>query len=125
MLMDMELLDLQTDEMEAIKRTRNTYDFPTVSIRKNAKSCVAYFNTHARKILDGYAYTRVYANAEYVVFQFTNKKDCHSFKINRNNLDGRYICCSELRRLPLIGKTFKMYNTKKGFAIKINEPLKK
>ena len=109
MLMDMELLDLQTDEMEAIKRTRNTYDFPT----------------HARKILDGYAYTRVYANAEYVVFQFTNKKDCHSFKINRNNLDGRYICCSELRRLPLIGKTFKMYNTKKGFAIKINEPLKK
>ena len=119
----MVFLDLQIDEMKEIERTRCIYDFPTVSFYQTPKSYIAYFNKQARKIIDGYVCVKIYANAEYVVFRFFDKNECNSYGIKRNNLGGYYISCSRLKRIMLHGKSYKLYNTGNGYAIKINEPL--
>lgn len=121
--MDMEFLDLQIDEMDAIEKRYYKYDFPAVSFHRNTKNYVAFFNKRAAKMLEGYVCAKIYAKADYVVFAFSDKKDCRSYKIHRNNAGGTFISCAALQRLMLDGKTFKLYNTKKGFAIKINEPI--
>lgn len=124
MLVDMEFLDLQIDEMDAIEKGNHKYDFPAVSFHRNTKNYVAFFNKPAAKMLEGYVCAKIYTNAEYVVFAFSDKKDCRTYKIHRNNVGAIYISCAALQRLMLDGKTFKLYNTKKGLAIKINEPIK-
>ena len=120
----MEFLDLQIDEMNAIEKGYCKYDFPVVSFHRNTKNYVAFFNKQAAKMLEGYVCAKIYTKAEYVVFAFSDKNDCRSYKIHRNNAGGTFISCSALQRLMLDGKSFKLYNTKKGLAIKINEPLK-
>ncbi len=120
----MEFLDLQIDEMDAIEKRYYKYDFPAVSFHRNTKNYVAFFNKQAAKMLEGYVCAKIYANAENIVFVFSDKKDCHSHKIHRNNAGGIFMSCSALQRLMLEGKTYKLYNTKKGLAIKINEPIK-
>ena len=74
-------------------------------------------------MFDNCDYVKVFANAEYIVFQPYDKKDCTGYKINRNNSGGCYFNCSSLERFALKGKSFKLYNTKKGLAIKINDPI--
>lgn len=123
--MDMEFLDLEIDEMDEIQKSRPTYDFPVVSFHKGAHGYTAYFNRHAAKILGNCAYIKVYANAEYVVFRPSDKKDHHGYKFTINKAGGRYINCASFERFMLDGKIYKLYNTQKGLAIKINDPLKK
>lgn len=121
----MEFLDLQIDEMESIPKTRPVYDFHAVSFRQVNNGYSAYFNRHAKAILRNCDRIKVYANAEYVVFQPSDKKDSHSYKLSINNRGGCYINCKGFERFMLDGKTYKLHNTQKGLAIKINDPIKR
>ena len=120
---EMDFLDLQIDEMGAIKNRHRRHNFPAVSFYRNRKYYVASFNRSASKKLEGYFFVKIYATAEYVVFAFSNKKDCRSYKIQRNNTGCFFINCSPLQRFKLEGKVFKLYKTEKGLAIKINDPI--
>lgn len=120
--MDMEFLDLQIDEMDVIRKERPILDFPAVTFHKGA-NFAAYFNRHTKRMFDNCDYVKVFANAEYIVFQPSDKKDRTNYKITRNKSGGCYFNCSSLERFALKGKAFKLYNTKKGLAIKINEPI--
>jgi hypothetical protein len=120
----MEFLDLQMDEMENVGKTKRMYDFPVATFHKNANFTVS-FNRHAKKILNKREYVKIYVNAEYIVFQLSDKKDFNSYKITYNKSGGCYFNCSSLERFVLEGKSFKLYNTKKGVAIKLNEPIQK
>ncbi len=121
--MDMEFLDLQIDEMEVIQKEKPMYDFPVVTFHKNAAFIVS-FNQHAKRAFDNYDYVKVFANAEYIVFQPSNKKYGTEHKIGRNRSGGCCFNCASLERFMLDGKAYKLYKTSKGLAIKINEPLK-
>lgn len=123
--MDMEFLDLQIDEMDKVEKGYQKYDFSAVSFHRNTKNYVASFNRHAAKMLTGYVCAKIYANSEYIVFAFSDKKECNSYKIHRNKAGGNFISCASLERFKLHGKTYKLYNTQKGLAIKINDPIEK
>lgn len=120
--MDMEFLELQIDEMDVIKKEKPMYEFPAVTFHKNA-NFTANFNRHAKKLFENCNYVKIFANAEYIVFQPSEKKDFSVLKINRNRSGGCYLNCQGLERYALQGKAYKLYNTKKGVAIKINEPI--
>lgn len=119
----MEFLDLQTDGMDAIKKQKPQYDFPTVVFKKE-KNCTAYFNRYAKEIFNNCTYIKVCANAEYIVFQPSNKEDYYSHRISYNKSGGCSFNCAGLDRFILDGKAFKLYAVKKGFAIKVNDPIK-
>ena len=119
----MEFLDLQIDETDAIKRTVKTYDFPVVTFHKNGTIFAASFNRHARKALDNCEHVKIFANAEYIVFQPTDRKGPHTYKISYPPRGGGTLHCQKLERFVLYGKTFKLYSTQKGLAIKLSEPI--
>ena len=121
--MDIEFLDLQICETDEVKKTNPMYDFPAVTFHKNA-SYTACFNRHTRKLLGDSTYIKILANAEYVVFQPSTKKEYHSHKINYNKSGGFCFNCAGLERYGLHGKAYKLYKTQKGLAIKINEPIR-
>ena len=120
--MAMEFLDLQTDEMDVIKKEKPMYDFPAVTFHKN-ESFTVNFNRLAKKLFENCDYVKIFANAEYIVFQPSDKRDFSTLKITRNKSGGCYFNCVGLERFALDGKAYKLYNTKKGVAIKINEPI--
>ena len=120
----MEFLDVQLDEMEVIQQTKPMYDFPAVTFSRYNGSFVAYFNRLAVKAFNGCQFFKIYANAEYVVFSPVSKKDHHSFKVHYAKEDSASVSCMGLERCRLEGKAYKLYNTEKGFALKINDPIK-
>ena len=120
----MEFLDLQLDEMEGIQPSKPVYDFPAVSFGQYKTNHVAYFNRLAGKAFDNCPSVKVYANAEYIVFQPVHKKDHHSFSVSYIVSGGGQITCAGLERFRLDGKTYRMYKTEKGLALKINDPIK-
>ena len=120
----MEFLDLHLDEMDEIQQGRPTFDFPTVSFSKYRNNYIAYFNRHAGKALEKFPCVRIYANAEYVVFQPVTKKDHHSFTVSYIKTGGGNVTCAGLERCQLHGKIYRLYKTDKGLALKINDPIR-
>lgn len=120
----MDFLDLQNDEMNELEKSYQEYGFPVVTFHRYGGRHIASFNKHAQKTLCNYSRVKIYANAEYVVFQPSDKNDWHAYCLNHTKVGGCTTTCKEFGRLMLQGKAYKLYNTKKGFAIKRNEPLK-
>ena len=120
----MEFLDLQLDEMEVIQHSKPIYDFPAVSFRKYRTNYIAYFNRQAGKEFNDSPCVKIYANAEYIVFQPVHKKDHHSFTVSYIASGGGQITCAGLERFRLDNKNYRLYKTEKGLALKINDPIK-
>ena len=120
----MDFLDVQLDDMTLVQKANPTYDFPVVTFRKHNKSFITYFNQHAGKALNNCRHVKIYATAEYVVFSPVHKKDTHSFMVHYISSDCASVSCVGLERFRLEDKTYKLYKTEKGFAIKINDPIK-
>ena len=120
----MEFLDLQLDGMEVIQHSKPIYDFPAVSFRKYRTNYVAYFNRQAGKAFNNSPSVKIYANAEYIVFQPVTKKDHRSFSVSYIASGGGQVTCAGLERFRLDGKNYKLHNTEKGLALKINDPIK-
>ncbi len=123
-IMEMDFLDLQLDETNEIKNPNTMWDFPAVSFRKYKTNFIAHFNRHAGKLFNKCQHVKIYATAEYVVFLPIPKKDLRSYKITYISETSASVTCAGLERLRLDEKTFKLYNTEKGLAIKINDPIK-
>lgn len=122
--MDMEFLDLQIDKMEEVAKTKVSHDFPVVTFSKCENCYMARFNKRAREMFGNCTHVKIYANAEYIVFSPSDRKDYHSYKLTFRNAGDCSTSCSKLERFVLDGKSYKLHNTKKGLAIKINEPIK-
>ena len=120
----MEFLDLQLDDMEVIEQRRPEFDFPAVSFSKYSNSFTAFLNKHAVKALNNCKYVKIYANAWYVVILPVQKRDYHCFQVHYASSKSASISCMGLERCQLEGKVYKLYNTEKGFALKINNPIK-
>lgn len=120
----MDSLDFNLDEMDVIQQSKPCHDFPAVSFSKYRTNYIAYFNRHAGNLFDKCPCVKIYANAEYVVFQPVTKKDYHSFKISYIKTGCGNITCAGLERLRLDGKTYRLHKTEKGLALKINDPIK-
>ncbi len=121
----MDFLDLQFDETNAIKNSKTKFDFPVVSFRKYKANFIAHFNQYAGKAFNKCQHVKIYATAEYVVFLPIPKNDPHSYTITYISETSATVTCAGLERHRLDGKTFKLYNTEKGLAIKINDPIKR
>ena len=119
----MDFLDIQLDDMTLVEKVKPVYEFPAVYFSKHKNSFVAYFNQRAGNVFNGCKYMKIYATAEYVVFSPVNKKDAHSFAVYYIPSGNGIINCAGLERFRLEGKTYKLYKTEKGFAVKIHDPI--
>lgn len=120
----MEFLDFDCDKLIQIeKRNLVKYDFPVVSFFKYSGSPLAFFNKACKEEFCYAKFLKVYGNAEYMVFQPTNTADVHCFTIYYHQKVNPKIAAAGFERFAVVGKTFRLYKTKKGFAIKLNEPL--
>ena len=118
----MDFLDVQLDDMALVRRLNAVCDFPAVTFSKQDRSFICRFNKQATEAFNGCKYVKIYANAEYVVFSPVQKKDIHSFMISYSVAYNAAVCCIGLERFRLEGKTFKLYKTEKGFALKVHDP---
>ena len=120
----MEFLDLPFDEMTQLEKTsRAKFDFPVVHFLKGNNVLIASFNKACAIKLKNARYLRIYGNAEYIVFSPTNAVDPHGFKVTYNHKINPVVSTRSLERFSVEGKTYKVYQTSKGFAIKLNEPI--
>ena len=120
----MDFLDLDCAELSQIeKRNIAKYDFPVVSFVKYEGNPVAFFNKACKEEFCYAKFIKVYGNAEYMVFQPTNTADAHCFKIYYHQKVNPKFSAAGFERFAVVGKTYRLYKTKKGFAIKLNEPL--
>ena len=120
----MEFLELNLDEFSQIERRNiNKYDFPVVSFFKYNGSPVISFNKACEEEFGYVKYLKIYGNAEYLVFSLTDTKDSHCFAISYGRRSNPHVISSGVERFAVVGKTYKLYKTPKGYAIKLNEPI--
>jgi hypothetical protein len=120
----MEFLDLSFDEMTQLEKTsRAKFDFPVVHFIKGHNVLLASFNKACTNKFKNARYIRIYGNAEYIVFSPTDVFDPHGFKVTYNHKVNSVVSARSLERFAVEGKTYKLYQTQKGFAIKLSEPI--
>ena len=120
----MEFLDLPFDEVTQVKKNSQVrLDFPAVSFYKSSGVMHASFNKLSGSQFNKAKYLKIYGNAEYMVFSPTDKADCHCFKIFYLGSGNATVSSTAIERFAVEGKTYKVYQTQKGFAIKLNEPV--
>ena len=120
----MDFLDLDFEEFSQIeKRDCVKYDFPVVSFFKYKGAAVVVFNKACEKVFDCVKFVKIYGNAEYLVFSPTNIADAHCFRIYYNKRSNPSFACAGIERFAVVGKSYRLHKTKKGFAIKLNEPI--
>ena len=125
----MESLELDLDLFDLIDapKEHTQYHFPAVSFNTsniNSNSIHAAFNIKASQMLKDYKYMLIYATAEFLVFSPTNTKSTKTFNIHTVQNKYCHVSATVLKRFAVKNKTFKLYKTAKGFAIKLNEPIK-
>ena len=120
----MEFLDLSFDEMTQVKSSRKVrLDFPAVAFYRSTGVLHASFNKWCCIKFDKAKYIKIFGNAEYLVFEPTDKADNHCFKITYQGNSNATISSSAFERFAVNEKIYKVYQTQKGFAIKLNEPV--
>ena len=120
----MEFLDLPFDEVTQIKKNGQVrFDFPAVTFYKSTGVLHASFNKWCGTKFNKAKYLKIYSNAEYLIFSPTDKVDNHCFKITYQGSSNAIVVSTVIERFAVDGKTFKVYQTQKGFAIKLNEPI--
>ena len=125
----MESLELDLDLFDLIEATpeKTQFPFPAVSFNTNhinSNSIYVIFNVKASQMLKDYKYMLIYGTAEFLVFCPTNTKSTKTFNIHTVRNNYCHISTTVLNRFNVRNKTFKLYKTAKGFAIKLNEPIK-
>jgi hypothetical protein len=120
----MEFLDLNFDEMPRIEKIKHTkFPFPVVTFSKDRNTIVASFNKLCGEKFNRAKYLKIYGNAEYLIFVPSDSADVNTYKLNYNRGIYPTTASRSLERFAVNGKTYKVYQTKKGFAIKLNEPV--
>ena len=120
----MEFLDLSFDEMTQVKTNgKIKLDFPAVSFYRSTGVLHASFNKLCCVKFNKAKYLKIYSNAEYLIFAPTDKVDNHCFKITYQGNSNATVSSSAFERFAVDEKTYKVYQTQKGFAIKLNEPV--
>ena len=120
----MEFLDLPFDDVPQVKKNGQVrFEFPAVSFYRCKNVMIASFNKWCGSKFNKAKYLKIYGNAEYLVFLPTDKADNHCFKITCQRSANAVVASTALERFAVDGKTYKVYQTPKGFAVKLNEPV--
>ena len=120
----MEFLELPFDEVTQVEKSNQTrFEFPAVNFYKTKNLLIASFNKFSTPNFNKAKYLKIYGNAEYLVFLPVDKVDAHCFKVTYQRNTNAIVASSALERFAVEGKTYKVYQTQKGFAIKLHEPV--
>lgn len=120
----MEFLDLAFDEVAQIEKNGTVrFDFPVVTFYRSTGVIHVSFNKYAGIKFNKAKYLKIYSTAEYLVFSPTDKADNHCFKITYQRCSNAVVSSNALERFSVEGKTYKVYQTQKVFAIKLSEPI--
>jgi hypothetical protein len=120
----MDFLDINLGEMTLIEKQKHTkFFFPAVTFSKDRNTIVASFNKLCGEKFNKAKYLKIFGNAEYLIFVPSNSEEANAYKLNYNRGLYPVTASRSLERFAVDGKTYKVYQTKKGFAIKLNEPV--